>query len=87
MSIRDELAELGWTLTHSKRGQGEELFACEKSFPGSPKPAIQASATERGILQAVKAYDRHKAGDAAPTGYTDVHQSNIAHGTLNTETY
>lgn len=74
-AVEPKPAELppGWTALEPVRvREGETRFGAEKLFPGDGKPALQASATEAGLLKACMSYDAHKAGDAEPnTGTAD----------------
>lgn len=61
--LEKQLGKLGWTLAFAGVSRGDPCFTATKAFPGSPVPITQASATAHGLLRAVAAYDRHRAGD------------------------
>ena len=92
--LESKLAELGWALTHVGTPGLGALFTAERIFPGNAKPVRQSAATERGLLQAVESYERHKSGDStkgtvtvSPDMARRLAASNVATGLVSTETY
>lgn len=80
--LEAELASRGWQLTFAGTSRGDPLFTAEKIFEGSP--VRQSTASERGLLKAVEAYERHKAGDAVDPELARRLTSRISTGLSNT---